>query len=246
MTAFKEPGRQRGLIVTLNRMGYMLSIPDEFNQAFIDFASHAEGPVLDIGAAYGLATLKALENGAYVVSNDLDERHLEILKSKTPPQFLDRLELKPGRIPHGVDFPQNSFSAVLASRVLNFLLPEEMEIAVREIFRWLKPGGRFFILGGTPDMQTFRRFYPLYAERKAKGLPYPGFIDHIPRYVLEPEVDELPESILLFDEDLIRNSLENAGFRIDKIGYSSVISLDPDNLGGNIPDTIGAVAIKPL
>ena len=116
----------------------MLAKPDTFNQAFIDFATIVEAPVLEIGCAYGVATIPALEKGASVIANDLDERHLTLLKSYAPPSSLERLQLKPGRMPEDLDFPQESLGAVLASRVLNFVHPTKLEQSFHLIFKWLK------------------------------------------------------------------------------------------------------------
>src|SRR5690606_16142727 len=80
----KQPEIKENFIVTLNQMGYMFIKPEKFMQSFIDFSAEISDPVLDIGAAYGIATLAALEKGACVVANDLDKRHLDILKSKVP------------------------------------------------------------------------------------------------------------------------------------------------------------------
>jgi SAM-dependent methyltransferase len=245
MAIYKQPKCERNLIVTLNQMGYMLSQPEEFNQAFIDFASQADGPLLDIGAAYGIATLAALEKGAYVIANDIDERHLVILKSKAPPQHLNRLEFKLGHVPDTIDFSSNSLAGVLASRVLNFLFPEQLEEAIRKIFKWLKPSGRFFILGATPAMQTFSEFYPIYKKRKREGQPWPSFIQDLHRWVPKEEAQNLPNHIILFEEEFLVNLLKNTGFIIHKVGYSSVSSSDPENPAQKIVDTIGIIALKP-
>ena len=109
----------------------------------------APGPVLDIGAAYGVATIPALKNGAHVIANYLEEKHLQILKNKVPLSYLSHLDLKSGRMPNELDIEKNSLGAVLTSRVLSFVLPEELELSFKKIFRWLKSGGEFFFLGGT-------------------------------------------------------------------------------------------------
>ena len=113
-TPLKRPPVKDNLITTLNRMGYMLAKPDTFNQAFIDFATIVEAPVLEIGCAYGVATIPALQNGATVIANDPDERHLQLLKSQVPASSLKRLQLKPGRIPDDLDFAEESLGAVVS------------------------------------------------------------------------------------------------------------------------------------
>jgi hypothetical protein len=80
MHFIKQPRSSQGLIVTLNKMGYMLEQPEEYNQAFIEFASSIHPPCLEIGAAYGVSTIPALMKGAYMTSNDLSKEHLDILK----------------------------------------------------------------------------------------------------------------------------------------------------------------------
>ena len=154
-TPLKRPPVKDNLISTLNKMGYMLAKPETLNQAFIDFAGIAEAPVLDIGCAYGVATIPTLEKGATVIANDLDEQHLTLLVSQVPVSSLHRLRLKPGRMPEDLDFPEESLSAILASRVLNFIHPTKLEECFHLIFRWLKKGGQFFYLGGSPWSGTY-------------------------------------------------------------------------------------------
>ena len=48
--------------------------PDIFSQKFIDYKTKL--PMLEIGTAYGYTTRAALLNGATIIANDLDHRHL--------------------------------------------------------------------------------------------------------------------------------------------------------------------------
>jgi len=238
-----QPETKDALVVTLNNMGYMLSEPEKYIKAFIDYSAQAPGPVLDIGAAYGLATLLALEKGAYVIANDLDERHLQILKSKVSPSNLKRLEIKPGRMPNEIDFGEDSLGAVLASRVLSFVLPEEIELAFEKIFRWLKPGGKFFFLGGSPYMGTFQKFLPIYLKRKAEGHAWPGFIENIP-YCTPARACDLPSFVHLFDKEVLSRSLKKVGFVIEEIGYNAALEICPEDMKFDGREQIGAIAIK--
>ena len=52
--------RYPGAVPTLNGRGFMLENLDPYSQSFVSFASEAELPLLDIGCAYGVATLAAL------------------------------------------------------------------------------------------------------------------------------------------------------------------------------------------
>jgi SAM-dependent methyltransferase len=240
----KEPEAKNALIITLNSMGYMLSQPEKYNQAFIDFSASAPGPVLDIGAAYGVATIPALEKGAHVIANDLEEKHLQILKNKVPLSYLSHLDLKSGRMPNELDFEENSLGAVLTSRVLSFVLPEELELSFKKIFRWLKSGGKFFFLGGSPYMGTFRKFLSTYLKRKMEGERWPGFIENVPLFAPE-EAGNLPCSIHLLDKEVLSRSLINAGFIIEEMEFNSALEEHPQDMKLDGREQIGAIAFKP-
>src|ERR1700741_2662682 len=73
-----------GFVRNLNNMGYMTSGLARYSRKFVAFAAETGRPCLDVGAAYGVATLAALEAGARVISNDIEPRHLEILRERAP------------------------------------------------------------------------------------------------------------------------------------------------------------------
>ena len=52
------------------------------------------------------------------IANDLDLRHLEILKSRVDKDSLKRLQLLPGRFPHEISFPDNSLVSSLIILIL--------------------------------------------------------------------------------------------------------------------------------
>lgn len=239
----RQPETKDALIVTLNSMGYMLSAPEKYNQSFIDYAASVHGPVLEIGAAYGLSTIPALEKGAYVIANDLDARHLQILKSKVPVSYFNRLEIKPGRMPNEIDFPDNSLEAVLASRVLNFVEPYEFKICLQKIFKWLKPGGKLFILMSCVYMGNYHKFLSTYLKRKKENHPWPGLIEDI-QYCAPTRVTDLPKFINLFDMDQLKKSLIEEGFSIQEIGYSPAFEEHPQDMKLDGREQVGAIAIK--
>ena len=45
---------------TLNKTGFMFKVLDEFADDFIQYAGQADDPVLDLGCAYGVATIATL------------------------------------------------------------------------------------------------------------------------------------------------------------------------------------------
>jgi SAM-dependent methyltransferase len=225
-------------------MGFMFTEPEAYMTSFVDYAAKTSGPVLDIGAAYGITTISALEKGAFVVANDIDERHLDILKSKIPPSLLKNLELIPGKFPSDLDFPENHFSAILASRVLHFLHPNLMKQSISVIYKWLKPGGKFFYLGTTPYYGTFKKFLPQYLKNKQEGREWPGFVEDVPFYAPE-RCQNLPSFYHLIDDELLTQLLVEVGFKIEKMSYVPAQEGHPQGMKLDGREHLGAIAIKP-
>lgn len=237
------PKNQEGFIPTLNKMGYMTQEIDEYNQAFVDYATKVSGPVLDIGAAYGNATLLALLKGARVIANDLDPRHLEILKSRIPIDFLTQLQLLPGRFPNEIHFSENSLEGILISQVLHFFLNEELYSAVETLFYWLKPNAKVFVVVGTPYIDIYKEFIPVFEQRKKQGMPWPGLIEDISVYK-HNRVKDLPQSLQFFDDELLEKLFLNAGFKIEKVSLFTHKKLPKDiKLDGR--ESVGLIAVKP-
>ena len=108
------------LTPTLNKMGYAFDNLTSYGDSFVDFCEIVDGPVLDVGAAYGVATLQALEKGAFVLANDIDRHHLKIIKEKAFRRGFYRLKLIETPFPY-LNFENNSLGAILMSQVLHFL-----------------------------------------------------------------------------------------------------------------------------
>ncbi len=240
----KQPEIKGDLIVTLNQMGYMFPRPEKFIQHFIDFSAKQPDPVLDIGAAYGVATIPALEKGAHVVATDMDERHLAILKSKVPPPLLSHLELKIGKMPSDLDFPENHFGAILASRILHFVDPNLIKECLFLIHKWLKPAGKFFYIGGTPYLGTYRNFLPQYEKNKQQGREWPGWIENMKDYVAPEQTAYLPPFINLIDEEILKKIMKEAGFKIEEMDYIPFGEAHSKDMRLDGREHLGAIAVK--
>src|SRR5262249_31738422 len=70
-----------GLIPTDNAMGIMTEELSPAAEAFVALVGRAGRPLLEIGAAYGNATLPALRAGATVLPTDLSASELGVLAS---------------------------------------------------------------------------------------------------------------------------------------------------------------------
>jgi ubiquinone/menaquinone biosynthesis C-methylase UbiE len=200
-----------GFIKTLNNMGYMTSTLDPYSEEFISFSSHQDGWSLDVGAAYGIATNKAILKGAKVIGSDLSSEHLEIIKANLPDKVKSHFKMKPGNF-FDLNIENNSLSAILACRVLHFLRGEKIELAARLFHAWLKPKGRVYIVCETPYLSNFQSFIPMFEDRKIKGEQWPGFIDNV--QAIAPERGAfLPKEIHLLDPDTLKRTFEAARFK---------------------------------
>jgi SAM-dependent methyltransferase len=215
MSCALPASRFPGAVPTLNGRGFMLEALDAFAKAFIDAAA-TEGEVLDIGCAYGVATLAALDRGARVCACDMDPRHLDLLRARTPEAQRPRLRTVVGVLPE-VRFPPRSFAAILASRVLHFLEGPDLREALRAMHDWLVPGGRLFLVADTPYMPGWSDIVPAYEAAKAAGDPWPGFIADFAKYSANGADPQAPPAFLnTLDADILARECALAGFDVER------------------------------
>lgn len=232
-----------GRIPTLNKMGWVLPHLDPYSKAFVEEAARIQDPVLEIGAAYGFAVIEALKKGATVVANDWEAQHLNILEARVQDSYKPRLTLKAGHYPKEVFFPNNYFGAILAARLFVFFNAEDLEEAVQDLYRILKPGGKLFIVADSPYLKTWVRFRSVYEERKKQGHLFPGFVGDPALY--NPErAAQLPAYLHFLDREVLVRILKQAGFVIEKVEYLNREDYPTDvRLDGR--ECIALVAIKP-
>jgi len=233
-----------GLVPTMNDKGFMFEVIDEYAEAFIEFAGQSDDEAAEIGCAYGVATIPALKNGARMTACDMDARHLDVLRSRVPESLLKNLNLKPGTLPD-IDLPESSFGSLLCSRVLHFLEGEDIERSVQNMYRWLKPGGRLFLVADTP-YGVWRKFIPTWEANIANGERWPGLMVPPMKYLpYEPSDDESGLELMnLLDPTLLQRTAEDAGFVVERYGYIS--RTDFKGLGRmDGRENCGLAAVKP-
>jgi SAM-dependent methyltransferase len=235
-----------GLEKTLNGFGYMHQL-SEIAKKFIQFSKDSQGKLLDLGCAYGVTTIPCLTNGASVTACDIDAGHLEILKKRTPKEFLCKLETLHQRFPDQTEFSSNQFDGILLSHVLSFLKPQEIEAGLKKIFSWLKPGGKLFILNYTPYHQTLKDYIPVYEMKKKNGEQWPGLISNKDSYGDSSYLKtNLPNDLILFDPDTLNHVISEAGFVVDECDYlGSRTELVPEPFKMDGREWVGLIATKP-
>lgn len=193
----------------------MFSRKDPVFDAFLDYVDKTKGYVADIGTAFGYASLEALKRGGRVLSIDLAQDHLDALKESCPAHLAQNLETVCGHFPNTVSLPENTFDAIFLARLLIFLTPDEIDVALKVAYKALKPGGSIFILSPSPFREEWKALFPIYTAQKERGSPWPGHIDNL-WTLLPDEQERLPNTIQLIDPDSLRQALMRLGFTIQQ------------------------------
>ena len=201
-------------VPTLNKMGYMATQLDVVQQKFIAYAAKSpEGVSLDLGAAFGIATLPLLERQQKIVSCDVDPRHLKAIRQAVSPTLAKNLSLKAGHFPHTARFRKNRFKAILCGMVLHFVPPREMTLWLSHLRRILRPGGKIFITVSSPYQGVLKNFIPFYRERLENGDPLPGYIENIQQFVPHRS-DQLPAQNTVFCPNALERLIKDTGFNV--------------------------------
>jgi SAM-dependent methyltransferase len=231
-----------GRIKMLNKRGFTTDAPDPLSLRFIRFAAGCDAEVLDLGCAYGVAVIPALQAGARVCACDMDPRHLAILEGLVDPVDGVRLSVVCGKAPQ-IDFEEQRFGAILSSRMFHFLRGDEIETTIAKMYRWLRPGGRLFLIADTPYAGVLRQCVPEYLQRKLSGERWPGFIADYAPYMPRGSKRVDPPFINLMDPDILSDVCLRAGFSIELAEFMPRIAKlsDADPQGR---DHVGLVAVR--
>ncbi|MBT4879680.1 MAG: class I SAM-dependent methyltransferase [Alphaproteobacteria bacterium] len=234
---------EKPLTPTLNKMGYMFSDITEYGEAFVDYASQLSVPVVDIAAAYGVATKRALKKGAHMVyANDIDPRHLAILKQNVPENHQHRLKTFVGSFPEELDFQQDSIGAVLIANVFHYLTGPQISMGITRLKSWLQPGGKVFVITGTPYTRMWESYIPGFYEEKKKKSLWPGWFGNIEQDK-QVRMNDIPSFMHFFDIEVLERCFVEEGFKVEKIGYIDRKDWPSDmRLDGR--ESVGLVGVK--
>lgn len=230
-------------IPTLNQRGRTTSVLNEINRLFIDAAAGSPLPALDIGCAFGVASLAAARQGASVVAVDISPEHLAVLQAEARAEGLD-VRSAYARFPDGLEFEPGQFGCIHASNLLNFLRGEEIERGFEKIAFWLAQGGAFFSISGTPYAANVKGFIPEYEARRAAGERWPGECEDLRLYSSDPTIAELPLALHLLDAHVLAREAIRAGLWVAEArlfhreGTPEYITLDGR-------ENVALIAVKP-
>lgn len=264
MTSIAVPPKKELMGVftkTYNPLGGFTTSPcDLISQRFIEHAAISAasgGKVLEIGAAFGAATLEALSKGATVFCNDISPENLAVVQTRylemksqiadSLPEEHNKLVLVPGELPdelHGL--PENFFDAILICRVLHFLTGNKIDESLALMAKLLTKNGKIYIVCETPFLKNWQRFIPEFKSRVEKNTEWPGEISNPADYESSGRAIVLPRFVHWITKEVLQRSLLRAGFAVEHVEYINRAGQFPDDL--ILPEfkkeSVGAIGIS--
>lgn len=111
-------------------------------EAVYDFLGSVMQPhhsVLEVGCGTGNYTIPVARRCADVLAVDSSPEMLEYLRERVPREGLSNVQVRPGRLPDGLEEEAGGFDGALVVGVLNYA--EDLEESLRALVPVLKPGG---------------------------------------------------------------------------------------------------------
>ena len=217
---FTMPAPKPGgtLVEVLNHGGGTMTMKiNSFAQELVNQAKNFKKPIVEIGPAFGVATIPLLEASAVpVIATDISAENLFVLKNRTPEEYRDRLYLNTGRFPEGVDFDSDSISAILICRVLHFLKGEVIDQGLEKAHKWLEEGGLLVVTTASPFQSTVLPFMSEYQNNKKQHIRWPG---HDETYGLRSLMPNINPFLHVMEIGTLSKAMEEAGFEIVRTEY---------------------------
>ena len=163
--------------------------------------------VLDVGCGSGRHTLALLREGLRVNALDQSASAVDLARDMTC-HYADHVEFETGNIT-ALPYEDESFDAAVCWGVLHYLTPDDIEVALKELARVIRPDGLLVLtLRSTHDSESKR-------EMGGDGL----------------RESQAPESTGMrfryFDRDAVEDTLKD--FEIVNLGYKTRTHMDDIN-----------------
>lgn len=241
----------KNFTLTSNKHGLMHKA-NPITKQFIEYAKSCHGTVLDLGSAYGVATIPILleSSDVHVIACDISQQHLDDLLAE-----IKRIELEKGiklcsrltlinkKFPY-LDLEENSVDAVLASHLLPFLTGNEIEQGIFSIAKFLKPGGKFYMSSYSIYNKLMRFYIPTYEDRKQSGEHWPGELEDASLYWDKdnPLSAILPHKLNHLEPCLIEKLLLKNNFQISYLDFLTLTEELPEDMKLDGRETMGLIA----
>lgn len=237
--------------VTNNGHGIMHKM-NPISKAFVEYAIACNGTVLDIGSAYGVATIPILKSSTStkVIACDISRKHLDELSKqvselddKDRKNISSRLILIESKFPD-FELEENSLDAVLASHVLPFLSGNEIEHGIAKLTKFLKPNGLLYITSYSIYNRVMKNYIPIYEQRKKQGDKWPGELEDASLYWDKdnPLTAILPKKLNHLEPCLVESVLKVNNFQIKYLDFLSLTDETPDEIKLDGREAMGVIA----
>ncbi|MBA3661046.1 MAG: methyltransferase [Gammaproteobacteria bacterium] len=242
---------------THNSSGGFTTTPcDSYSQQFIKHAKSLKkkgGSVLEIGAAFGAASLQVTSSVVKVFCNDIEAKNLAVIRNRYLQGIKksassvtgdeENLILLPGSFPEELaGLPNDSFDAILICRVLHFFPGKKIDQALSLIEPLLKPSGRVYIICETPYLKNWKTFIPEYEKRVSAEIEWPGEITDASSFESSGRVALLPKFVHWISKDVIEMALKRNSFDIVNSSYIDRKGQFPDDLLLDGKESVGVEA----
>ncbi|CAN5219908.1 hypothetical protein BH10PSE19_BH10PSE19_17820 [soil metagenome] len=238
------PEATEGRIPTHNKMGFMFLEINGASPAFLQNIPQCTDKILDLGCAYGIVTLPALQQAqCQVIAFDLSKEHLDILNAAVSKDNAKKLTTVHGRFPDDFNFADNSLDAIHSSYMFHFLNGVDTQNGLQKCFQALKSGGKIYVNTVAVYFRPFKGVLPIYEENSARGAKWPGEIFNLKEHSAEQDIPYVPDFIHAHKVEDSPRLLQNTGFPVDKIFYYDL--QEPVWFASAGKGLIGAIATKP-
>lgn len=239
-------------LVTLNKFGF--DVLDEQTLAenwlvkeILETAKKPNALILDVGGGYGRLTssITKINPTARVIYNDRKKEHLYYGIKEMSPFQKERVYLNTKVCPEEMDFTgENFLDAAAYIRVFHFMKPSEIEQAIEKTSRWLKPGGKIFIMVLSPQHGEYRdKVLEEYERRWEQGDLWPGYF-HKSKDILPDQSKHLPEWLHVMDGRPLERILEEKGYTITKRGFVETMKKFGNTEKRSGQEAYGLIAMK--
>jgi len=249
--AIPEQKEETGkFLKTHNPSGGFTTTPcDPYSLQFIEHVKSLANNgcrVLEIGAAFGAASLQVLAPGVEIFCNDIEAKNLAVIKNRYAAcDKNDNLVLVPGSFPEELSgLPKKSFDAILICRVLHFFTGEKIEQSLKLIEFLLKPEGKIYIICETPYLKNWTKFIPEFEKRVQSDVRWPGEITDPARYESSGRAASLPKFVHWMTKEVIDEALNRNNFDVLESSYIDREGQFPDDLLLDGRESVGVVACR--
>lgn len=239
--------------VTNNEHGIMHKM-NSISKAFVEYAKTCRGTVLDIGSAFGIATIPILKNSTdvKVIACDISRKHLDgisrqmkELDDRDRTNLSSRLTLLESKFPD-FNLKKNSLDAVLISHVLPFLTGKEIEEGFAKLAEFLKPNGVLYISSYSIYNKVMINYIPIYENRKKQGDKWPGQLEDASLYwnMNNPLTKILPKKLNHLEPCLVESALKENNFKIKYLDFLALTDEIPEDIKLDGREVMGLIAIQ--